>query len=399
MQSESKTYAAPVRYEFTGSEPTVTNKTRGKKVLTVQNGLVQGDHKTPNPFFFDKRIDECLYNERAIFYRSGQVQRWTGAHRDINCLGADYPETLMQHESRAVLHERAMAKIFSQLRGESETFVDAIEGAATLRMLRGSVAFVDGVGSLLSYLSKQKHRKIHRGQAALDYMTGKWLEYRYGWMPLVNSVWSAFENIARTVEAKEVEIVARAGARKEIERYLRLKGNTYGTFPVLQKDLSRSRMMLVYRFKLVDRSRLWDWTSLNPATIAWELLPFSFVADWFVSVGDSLRALENYALYRSQFLGGYDVYTKTERRSRTLNSTVTFSGGDIRSEVCKGEWVMIRNYKDRRIVTSLPVPRGPRFRINLNAKKCLDAAALLHVVVGKRSREWERRLSKLPPTN
>lgn len=399
MQSESLTYATPVRYEFTGRAPTVTNRARGHKVLTVRNGNVQGDHKTPNPFYFDKRVDECLYNERLVIYKSGQVQQWTGAHRDLNALGAKDPEMLLNHESRAVLHERAMAKIFSQLRGESETFVDAVEGLATLRMLRGSVALVDGVGSLLSYLSKQKHRKIHRGQSALDYMTGKWLEYRYGWMPLVNSVWSAFENIARTVEAKEVEIVARAGARKELEQILRLRSNTFGTFPVVQKDVSRSRIMLVYRFKLVDRSRLWDWTSLNPATIAWELLPFSFVADWFVSVGDSLRALENYALYRSQFLGGYDVYTKANQRSRTINSTIGFTSGDVRTETCKGEWVMIQNQKDRRIVTLLPVPRGPRFRINLNAKKCLDAAALLHVVVGKRSREWERRLSKLPPTN
>jgi hypothetical protein len=30
---------------------------------------------------------------------------------------------------------------------------------------------------------------------------------------------------------------------------------------------------------------------LNPATVAWELVPYSFIADWFVPVGDYLTGL------------------------------------------------------------------------------------------------------------
>ena len=237
-------------------------------------------------------------------------------------------------------------------------------------------------------MARDIKRRRHRGQITLDYVTSKWLEYRYGWTPLVNSVYSAFENIARELESKEVEIVARSGARYEKTRTLRLKGNTYATFPVIQKDWANDRIMLVYRFKLVDRSRLWDWTSLNPATIAWELVPFSFVADWFVSIGESLRALENWVLYRNQFLGGYEVHTAREIRSREVSSTIHLTGGGYASETCIGNWHMVRNYKNRVLVSSLPVPRGPRFRVKLNANKCLDAAALLHTLVGKRSREW-----------
>ena len=44
------------------------------------------------------------------------------------------------------------------------------------------------------------------------------------------------------------------------------------------------------RFELGNLSRLIDQTSLNIAQTAWELIPYSFVIDWFANVGDWLLA-------------------------------------------------------------------------------------------------------------
>jgi hypothetical protein len=128
----------------------------------------------------------------------------------------------------------------------------------------------------------------------------------------------------------------------------------------------------------IPESRLLEfagYTSLNPASIGWELLPWSFVADWVVDVGGYLRNLENAWLYGSAFAGGYSTETILARTFGKFSYSYGSSGSLIVCEADGGYQEYI--YKRRQVLTGIPIPRVPRVDIQLGAQRLLASAALL----------------------
>lgn len=124
-------------------------------------------------------------------------------------------------------------------------------------------------------------------------------------------------------------------------------------------------------------------TSLNPASIAWELLPFSFVVDWFYDIGGYLRMAETSLVSK---LGKFDGYnTTTTRHSRT--HVENRAGKD---PVSQAVWTgtvrnsFYRQLKTRAVLTSIPMPRPPVFRCDLGATRMINAAALLSQFLGRK---------------
>jgi len=410
MKSNVIVFPGESFYEDPKGNVTALRNRAGERTFTVWNGLVQGpDRFKPNPVTFLIESDFCTGAERKLMIRQGpdegKMSHWYGKSVEYTPLASEWNHAAMFgpiDSEYAALYDRAYAKIFDKLRGNSEVVVDLVEGAATLRMLRSTAKFVDGVGKILSLIDREIRSSRTRGQHVLDYVTRKWLEYRYGWIPLVSSVYSAFENLAMQASNAIIPIVARSGSKSNSDQSLSLSGNSYGPYQVLQRVFKSARVLLSYNFDIGGMNRVGDWTSLSPATIAWELLPFSFVADWFVSIGDSLRNIENYWLYRNRFHSGYDTFTTHSIAYRNLpRQFKLFKPGDpgydawYAWEEISGEAYLSRQYKTRVVRTDLPVPRGPRFRVNIGAEKCLDSAALLQQLFGKKVRQW----SKLPPTD
>lgn len=110
-----------------------------------------------------------------------------------------------------------------------------------------------------------------------------WLEYKYGWMPLLLDIHGSAKTLAEHSFRRDLRVF-----KSRISR-----ASTYqGTNPVVHGTLTHTAMAWVTvrtRFpNIVTANQL---GLLNPATIAWEVIPFSFVADWFVNIGDFLAEL------------------------------------------------------------------------------------------------------------
>lgn len=115
-------------------------------------------------------------------------------------------------------------------------------------------------------------------------------------------------------------------------------------------------------------------TSLNPVSIAWELMPFSFVVDWFVNIGGYVRDLETAVTYNSYFTRGYRT---TTRRIQMWYRAGRKSGGGWPQY--SGSWTfnMTRAEKSRTMLTGYPFPEIPKFSPNLGSGRLFNAAALL----------------------
>lgn len=112
-----------------------------------------------------------------------------------------------------------------------------------------------------------------------------WLEYQYGWKPLVGSIYTIIDE----------------GFPPLPERYTRK--TKHANFD------RRAGNMVTYGYARATVSFLAQLTSpvgasatklglINPASVAWEVVPFSFVVDWFYPVSTWLSSLDAFHGFR-----------------------------------------------------------------------------------------------------
>jgi len=163
------------------------------------------------------------------------------------------------------------------------------------------------------------------------------LELQYGWVPLLKDVQSAAEFLAHQTSVPfQSRVVVRHRTRSPLNwGYLSPIG--YG---------EESGQIVAY-LSNVDSVSLSGLTDV--ASIAWEKLPFSFVADWFIPVGNYLSAL---GVARS--LSG--TFVTTRRRTIRCDGATVPAGSGI-------DFILgLSNYKylsvdvTRTVSSSLSVP-------------------------------------------
>jgi hypothetical protein len=131
--------------------------------------------------------------------------------------------------------------------------------------------------------------KKHTWRGFSSNMAGLWLEYSYGWKPLVEDIHSAVNVLQKPFMSK----VVRGKAKGTHHVYY-----TYHTQYETYEDTHDWVIMLQLQFNLsVSNWVAWRANELgltNPAAIAWEVVPFSFVVDWFLPVGKYLQSLTDF---------------------------------------------------------------------------------------------------------
>lgn len=175
----------------------------------------------------------------------------------------------------------------------------------------------------LKPLIRTAGRRVRRKKVrSLDPAFDLWLEYKYGWVPLLSDVHGACKALnEREKEGNRVRVSVKSGATaydKEVHKNVGF--SLVGLNAQLDAYRDTKHKCFV-RLDYVKSDSPWaPWSSLgitNPLTVAWELLPWSFVADWFVPVGSYLDILD--ADLGWSFLGG-SASTKTESVVRFNNA-------------------------------------------------------------------------------
>jgi hypothetical protein len=204
-----------------------------------------------------------------------------------------------------------------------------------------------------------------------------WLELQYGWKPLLSDIYGACDAIrsADLAEPKRYRATVR-GSSQDHSRLLYTDGepgdDTIET-GLYYHDLGVKVRLDFY----LDNPVLAQASALgitNPLSTAWEELPYSFVADWFIPVGSFLSGLDASLGYA--FLGGtesrryrYGKVQSSKRRDGPVLSALNywyFYGGE-RS----------RRGLRRSVYDSNPMPYFPVFKNPLSLGHMANAIALL----------------------
>lgn len=204
-----------------------------------------------------------------------------------------------------------------------------------------------------------------------DAAASNWLALQYGWIPLVNDISSgaiAIDHQLRTAATKRYRVTAYAGGRRGGDLInIPLESNNL-TCQVPHRQISSERIIAT----LAEKSPARLTGLMDVASVAWELLPWSFVADWVIPVGSYLES-RSFA----QQLSGTFVITRFRR--------VTYTGMPVTSNSTIDSKLNLRPSSSsyvkvvRTVSTTLPVPVPtiqPLGKV-LSWKRAANAVALL----------------------
>jgi hypothetical protein len=212
-------------------------------------------------------------------------------------------------------------------------------------------------------------------------LSSLWLEFSYGWRPLVSSVQGAIELFNQQIVSGEI-IRAESTFKNYTKEVTTGLFNTYYGWEsnwVNESERTYSvKHVCYYSVADVDAVLLSQSGISNPLNLAWELVPFSFVVDWFINVGSFLSSLD--ATNGLAFSKG--CYTTCYKVNAIKTSVSTSTIPEITA--CHGEQVStVTDFQlDRVVLSDFPAPRPPgRTQRSLGLNKYLTAVALLTTIV------------------
>jgi hypothetical protein len=222
------------------------------------------------------------------------------SYRAVSDVHYGFPQSLVD-----AVYNECYNKFVTQLRDSSETGVTLAEHEQAKEMITArlkqllsftravkSFRFSDaadvlGIGerNRRQIFDRLKAGKLQRDAKGL----GKaWLEFHFGWDPLVKDISQATDVLTSLFPPLRVKARAKKTEKKVTytSGFYRINtGETWDERWLIGADvlISNPNVWLANRLGL-----------LNPAGLAWELVPFSFVVDWFVNVGNFIQSYSDF---------------------------------------------------------------------------------------------------------
>lgn len=273
------------------------------------------------------------------------------------------------------LRNVCISRINSKIRGDTDLSVDFFSAKKTAQM-------ISGLGKAIrSYKDTFDRMKV----ANLRDIGSIWLEGTYGWMPTIQTVYDTFNKFMQP-GCEWIRVAARAGSKRQVSGVTTAYGIPHKT---VVESQDRYQIVMGYAPQPSLLTALAGYTSLNPVSIAWELLPYSFVADWFIDIGGYLRNTETALIYGNVVLDyGYSTQTQLVTVTESIQGAAPLSSNVLRTMSVSGsQW---SKSKERLTFTSWPSPTPPKFDPKLGTSRLISAASLLSQQISS----WEVRLPR-----
>lgn len=220
----------------------------------------------------------------SIDYR---ISRWRWDSGDFwktcvdNLASWDLPE--FSDNDRIKLIEKLGAKV----RGHSfNPLVTLGEGHESLSMVLDAASRLSSSlvsirrGNFAKAFDALRLGKV-RGVSSRRTLSSNWLEMQYGWVPLLSDIKAGAEAFASLYN--EEKSVYSVGATKA--------GRIYSSPGYTCEGGAWTKQRLKAIIRRNNTSALSP-SIVDPAIVAWELLPLSFVGDWVLPIGSYLEALD-----------------------------------------------------------------------------------------------------------
>lgn len=269
---------------------------------------IHSDGKSPTPYA--RTITQVTSNKPGVFHPPPEMDRFGWVYRDVRnerhiSRYKDASPILPQGASEELINcqyaseLKALGKVTSasmQLGADLAESVKTTDMIADLakQLAQSTLDFKRGnLKRALSHLGLSK-KELASGSAA----SKRWLEFVYGWTPLAQSIHDAATSFQEGLRPEDQIFLANGSQSSTWSTYSHV-GDVVGYSDYEVGAKSR----YAYRVSNATIAKANALGILNPLSIAWELVPFSFVVDWFCPVGNFLEGLT--ANLGLSFVSGY----------------------------------------------------------------------------------------------
>lgn len=343
----------------------LTNTATGSmwSYVVTPGSMIQGNHKDPNSWSYDVvsiRFPTIQYRKEFPTWGEFQKHVWFFSN-------ADSPAGPAWDRTR--VYNAALGRLNDKVRGGLDLAVSIAEISQLRKQLLDTIRKLIALG---------KNGGLKGWGSTRDLANG-WLEWQYGWKPLMSDIYGIIDELFRlhittlkTVHASANQPLTGLGV---IPRFIgeftwQVRSSGEG------KESCRFVMTVEIPGGTLDR-----WSTLNPVGLAWELIPFSFVVDWFFDVGSYMKNLETALLYSTRFKSGYvsELYWYDGIEESLPGQKFSFPTANP-PKYCYNDFtkskIRIRRFR-RTKLTSYPLPRPPSFKADLGTQQLLSLASLL----------------------
>lgn len=211
-----------------------------------------------------------------------------------------------------------------------------------------------------------------------------WLELQYGWKPLLSDVYGSMETMAKannppSGNPNTIFKKMTARAKRTESPYKRTDfplGTAVGSWYEISQGVVECHVKIgvTYAISSPALTSMAKVGITNPALLAWELLPYSFVVDWFLPIGNYLSSLD--ATAGLLFVDGYvTVYRKYRGTYDTMKGYSSASGYKRYSGTSSGQKTSF--LVKRTPLGGFPSAPLPSFKNPLSSSHVASAMALL----------------------
>jgi len=158
------------------------------------------------------------------------------------------------------------------------------------------------------------------------------LEFHFGWEPLVKDIGATIDLFQQPMP-KRMEAKGTGSAKFN---HLKERVDLSSQWSDREKNfVSYSKLTATFSVESPNLFLANQMGFVNPYVVAWELVPFSFVVDWFTNVGQILGSYTEFVglSMSSPSNTTYQVLDKSVRNSRKSDGLL-LSGGDYKSVYC-----------------------------------------------------------------
>lgn len=278
---------------------------------------------------------------------------------------------------RNTVYNMALDRLNDKVRGSLDLSISVFERRQTVRMVQSLVKVIRHAKKTVARAARESDN-LPRFRDPTRSLADGWLQYTYGWKPLLSDIFGIADETIRHTLNETQRIRGRA--------HLPIKGLGYITKNVDACNIARvlsigeGKQGCMINVSLAPPAKDFEvsrWTSLNPVSIGWELIPYSFVVDWFYDVGSYLRNLETAFLYNSQFRGGYVSELFAYTGDETLNGQFFSAGPGVLDDFSGLDAHLLVRRFQRAPLAAYPFPRAPSIKTDLSGNRLLSAASLL----------------------
>jgi len=360
----------------------------------TSSDLVRGDRKTPNPYSYTVVETNTPSGSITVDAVSTVTGAWrhSTVQRGIQTGYGLSPLAVPSNES-VLCQNQALANLYQQIKGSSQNLavdlgeIDQTNGLANgrkrsyrngpkLALSGGAWGVIpDAYNAVTTY-------PVH----GANIIGNRYLEWAFGWRPLVNTIWGLvdqqdlFRDTSPTYSVK-----GRSVRQGQVDS----KSGLWAADDKLVVRETDWKIMheygVQYRVSSPELLALQRVMSLNPALIAWELLPFSFVVDWVYDVGGYLEAAEAALGLGLTFHSGYhSSLIRRESRGRWVGNRTYVSGLERLTENVSIQATGTNVEFVRERLWTFPFPSAPKINPDLGSSSLLATAAYLATFLGRK---------------